>query len=79
MTTTISLDSGLLAAARAEARVTGVDLATFVETAVRREIDEGRNRKPPALSVLPAAGGDGLLPGVDLDDGSALLDLLEDR
>ncbi|MEA2022772.1 MAG: DUF2191 domain-containing protein [Actinomycetota bacterium] len=77
MTTSISLDSGLLAAARVEAAATGVSLVAFVEEAIRREISarETTRRFPPR--DLPVFAGDGLLPGVDLDNSSDVLDLME--
>lgn len=36
-----------------------------------------RGRRSPRPVSLPAFGGDGLRPGVDVDDSSALLDTLE--
>lgn len=42
---------------------------------------ESQLRRPAALTAtapdLPTFGGEGLLPGVDLDDTAALLDLMQ--
>ncbi len=77
MTTTINLDSGLLAAARAKAAAKEVSLVAFVEEAIRAKIStpEPTGRFP--ATGLPVFAGDGLLPGVDLDNSSATLDLME--
>ncbi len=77
MRTTINLDDALLSEAKQVAARTGRSLGEVIEDALpqalARRADDGRPR--PAL---PVHAGDGLQPGVDLDDAAALLDLLDD-
>ncbi len=65
------LDRAKKAAAESERTLT-----EFIEDALRAAL------VPPAVKArecveLPTFGRDGLMPGVDLDDSAALLDLLE--
>jgi len=80
MRTTIRLDDHLLAQAKQVANATGRTLTRLIEDALRQSLARrspapGR-RPPPRLTTV---GGKGLQPGVDLDDGAALLDLMEGR
>jgi hypothetical protein len=77
MRTTIRLDDELLREAKQLAARTGRTLTAVIEEALR----EALGRRPPHgkrrdLSI-PTFRGDGLQPGVDLDDSAALLDLME--
>jgi hypothetical protein len=75
--TTINLDDALLANARRIAAETGRSLTVVVEEAVRESL--GRRVAPPTeRRPLPLFRGDGLQPGVDLDDAADLLDLMDD-
>ncbi len=77
MRTTVRLDEQLLAQAKQLAAVSGKTLTSVLEEALReklaRRAASGR-RKPVRLRVCD---GVGLLPGVDLDDSSSLLDVME--
>ena len=80
MRTTVTVDDHLLRQAKEEAVRTGHTLGYVVEEALRerfarRQIRARRKRLP----VFTTSGEGGLAPGVDLDDTSALLDLMEDR
>ncbi|MFV9672823.1 MAG: YlcI/YnfO family protein [Acidimicrobiia bacterium] len=79
MRTTIRMDDDLIAAAKAEAATTGQSLTAFIEEAVRRQLAALRRAQETPTAELPVFAGDGLLPGVDLDDSAALLDLMEGR
>ena len=74
MRTTIELPEDLLAEAKARAAREGRSLSEVVSDAVRTSFarEEKAERRPVEL---PTFGGGGLQPGVDLDDGAALLDL----
>jgi hypothetical protein len=76
MRTTINLDDALLAEAKQVAARTGRSLTAVVEDALRESL---RRRQDTARGVLelPVFGEGGVQPGVDLDDGVALLDLME--
>jgi hypothetical protein len=77
MRTTIRLDDQLLARAKRLAADTGRTLTGVIEDALREVLA----RRPAAARRRPVRfttyGGSGLQPGVDLDDGAALLDLME--
>lgn len=75
MRTTIRLDDSLLRRAKARAAASGRSLNDFIGDAVRAALAPQRTS---ALSIeLPTFPGGALAPGVDLDDSSALLDLME--
>jgi Arc/MetJ family transcription regulator len=79
MRTTIRMDDDLLAAAKAEAATSSQSLTSFIEEAVRRHLAARRRAQEHPTPELPVFTGDGLLPGVHLDDSAALLDLMEGR
>jgi len=79
MRTTIRMDDDLLATVKAEAAAAGQSLTAFIEEAVRRQLSARRSNREYPSRDLPTFAGDGVLPGVDLDDSSAMLDLMEDR
>ena len=78
--TTIRMDDHLLRQAKQLAARTGSTLTSIIESALREKLHprrgHGSANTPPA--PLPVFHGDGLQPGVDLDDSSSLLDLMED-
>lgn len=78
MRTTIRFDDTLLRAAKKRAADTGRTLTAVIEDALRWALAE----RPPAKTetrAIPTYGVGGTLPGVDLDDSAALLDLMDDR
>ena len=77
MRTTVRLDDELLSDLKRLAAQEGVTLTALLEGAVREML--ARRRRPRACQSvqLPTFKGRGLQPGVDLDDTSALLDLME--
>lgn len=78
MRTTIRLDDDLLIQAKSTAAQTGQTLASVIEDAVRDSFARRRPAgRPPELTALPSFGQGGLRPGVDLDDSSALLDIMD--
>jgi hypothetical protein len=76
MRTTINLDDALLAEAKQVAARTGRSLTAVVEDALRESLRRRQDTARRALE-LPVFGEAGVQPGVDLDDGVALLDLME--
>lgn len=77
MRTTIRIDDELLATAKAQAARSGRTLAAVVEDALRSSLAR-RDVEQPAKSVkLPTFAGGSPRAGVDLDDSSALLELME--
>ena len=79
MRTTVRLDDGLLREAKEHAARSGRTLTALIEDALRRALAEAKRRPERPTPKLPTFRGDGLQPGVDLDDSAALLDLLEGR
>jgi hypothetical protein len=76
MRTTIRLEPTLLRRAKAHAAASGRSLNDFITDAVRAAL--APERAPARRVELPTFKGGVLLPGVDLDDTSALLDLVDD-
>jgi hypothetical protein len=74
--TTINIDDGLLATAKQRAVERGTTLTRLVEDALRESLQRRDEREDEPFRTLTFAGG-GLMPGVDLDDGAGLRDLLE--
>jgi hypothetical protein len=77
MRTTVRLDDDLLARAKAFAARTGRTLTAVIEDALRAALARERRRPREARPELPTFGSGGTLPGVDLDDSAALLDVME--
>ena len=79
MRTTVRLDDELLREVKMHAAEQRMTLTAVLEKALRELL---ARRKQPAERLrvpLPSFMGQGLQPGVDLDDSSALLDLMESR
>jgi hypothetical protein len=77
MRTTVNLDEQLLIAARHRAVEEGVSLARVIENALRESL-----AKPRAVREtirLITASGPGVKPGVDLDNGRSLRQIMDDR
>jgi Arc/MetJ family transcription regulator len=76
MRTTIRLDDDLLRRAKRAAAERGTTLTALVEEALRRTL--APEPAPARRSLaLPTFRGDGLQPGVDLDDTASLLDVMD--
>jgi len=74
--TTVRLPDDLLEQAQAHAARTGRTFTQLLADALRFELQ--RESAPKRVcEPLPAYGGEGLRPGVDLSDTSALLDLMD--
>jgi hypothetical protein len=78
MRTTIRLDDELLTKAKRAAVERGTTLTAVIEDALRRALvpTEEARREPFAMLTFQ---GDGLRPGVDLDDTASLLDLMDEH
>jgi hypothetical protein len=74
--TTVRIDDDLLVAAKQRAAATGRTLTAVIEDALRESLYRPDAMSPPA--ELPTFTGRGLQAGVDLDDTSALLDLMDE-
>jgi hypothetical protein len=77
MRTTIRIDEELLKEAKQLAIRRGKSLTSVIEDALRETIarqNKSEQRKPVRLVTFT---GQGTLPGVDLDDSAALMDLMD--
>jgi hypothetical protein len=80
MRTTVRLDDALLDRAKREARRRGETLTALIERGLRLALTSPEKRSKRRHVEIPVCReGGGTLPGVDLDDGTALLDLVEGR
>ena len=75
MRTTVRIDDGLLVEAKTRAARSGRTLNEVVEDALREAF--ARRDGPGRRVELPVFRGARVMPGVDLDDGAALLDLMD--
>ena len=80
MRTTVRLDEGLLREAKAEASRKGETVTALIERGLRLVLAGRRVRGRRAQIRIPVSRATGgTHPGVDLDDSSAVMDLLDGR
>jgi len=75
--TTINLPDDLLAQIKKLAATSHSTVTALIGDALREALAKRRHKRRTGLATLPTYGKKGLNPGVDLDDGAALLDLME--
>ena len=78
MRTTVDLPDDLLAQAKHGGLTWRRTLTQVSEDALREALARRKRRALEAVT-LPVFGGDGIQPGVDLDDTSMLLDVMDGR
>jgi hypothetical protein len=80
MRTTVRLKDELLNQAKREAERRGETLTALIEQGLRLVLAQGqkKHRRQPVKIPISMVGG-GVLPGVDLNDSAALLDIMEGR
>jgi hypothetical protein len=80
MRTTVRLEDNLLCQAKREARERGETLTSMIERGLRLTLaTEGRKLALRRVKLPVSKASGGTLPGVDLDDSSLLLDVMESR
>ena len=77
MRTTIRINDELIRKAKIRAAETDRTLTEVIEDALRKEIDETGTGIESQQVSIPTAGAGGVLPGVDLDDTSSLVDRMD--
>lgn len=77
MRTTVRLDERLLVEAKRHAAETGRTLTAVLEEALRATLARRATRLKRKPVRLKTVKGDGLRPGIDLDDTAALFDVIE--
>jgi hypothetical protein len=80
MRTTVRLDDALLEQAKREAARRGETVTALIERGLRLVLARPDRRSARHRVEIPVCReGGGTLPGVDLDDSAALLDIAEGR
>ena len=79
MRTTVDLDDELLAQLKARAAEQRRSMTSLVEDAIRQMLARSERPAKRRRIRLKTVGGDGVMPGVDLSDNAALLDVMEER
>jgi hypothetical protein len=77
MRTTVRLDDKLLAEAKKLAVDTGRTFTQVIEDALRMSLAQRREKKRIKPVKLHTCAGNGLQPGVDLNNNAALADLMD--
>ena len=79
MRTTVSIRDDLLRRARQLALERSCTLSDLVEESLQRTLATPTALIPPRPAPLPTFAGRGVQPGVDLDSGASLLEVMEGR
>jgi hypothetical protein len=77
MRTTINLPDDLLSQIKRLAATSHSTVTALISDALREALTKRRHKRKNGRVTLTTYGKKGLRPGVDLDDGAALLDLME--
>jgi hypothetical protein len=78
MRTTVRLEEALINHAKREADRRGETLTALIEQGLRLVLAQSRSRHQRERVKLPVCeAGGGVLPGIDLNDSAALLDIME--
>jgi hypothetical protein len=77
MRTTIHVDDQLLVQAKAQAATLGVTLAQLIEDALRASLMRRKNVEHRGRIRIITMKGTGTRPGIDLDNGYSLLEIME--
>jgi hypothetical protein len=75
--TTINLPDDLILQAKKAALDADTTLTEVIANALREALQKGRRKAPRRKIKLTTYGDGGTFPGVDLEDTSALLDLMD--
>jgi len=75
MRTTLNLDDQLLISAKHRAIEESVSLARVIENALRESLAKSMEKRDTIRLIT--ASGHGVKPGVDLDNGRSLLDIMD--
>ena len=78
MRTTVRLDDQLLKAAKRYAHETGLTLTAVIENALRQALSTCPTQIRRPRTRLTTVKGNGLRPGIDLDDSAALLAVMDE-
>jgi len=77
MRTTIRIDDNLLTLAKKAALDNKSTLTAIIEDALKEKLFRNKTKSDSTKVKIVTFKGEGVLPGVDLDDASSLLELME--
>ena len=77
MRTTLNIEENLLNSAKHRAIEEKISLVRLIENALRESLSKPRVKKSGAIQLITASGA-GVKPGVGLDNGRLLLDIMDD-
>jgi hypothetical protein len=75
--TMVILDDEVHRSAKAYASRRGTTLSSVIEEALREKLSTRRGRRPAHRVKLPTFRGDGLMPGLSLDDMGTIYDRMD--
>ena len=78
MRTTIRIDDNLLTLAKKAALESKSTLTAIIEDALREKLFRKEAKPDPEEVRIITFKGNGLLPGVDIDNSSSLMELMEE-
>ena len=78
MRTTIRLDDDLLAEVELLAARSGKTLTSVIEDALRETLSRQKQVGESKPARLTTVSGQGLVPGIDLDDTASMLSIMEE-
>jgi hypothetical protein len=77
MRTTLNIDDDLYRRAKTEAARVGTTVTALLEDALRARLQRAETAVEAPAVRLTTVGGNGVRPGIDLDDSAALLDAMD--
>jgi plasmid stability protein len=78
MRTTVTLDDRLYVQAKVRAAEAGTSVGSVLEEALRQYLASAEHVAQAELPPLPTFDSGGVLPGIDLDDMSAVYQVLDE-
>jgi hypothetical protein len=79
MRTTIAIEDQLLEEARKRALTLHISLAKYIESALRERLSAEAGESPTPHRPLRTFRGDGVQPGIDLNDSASLLATMDEK
>ncbi len=78
MRTTVRIDDQLLREAKQYALEIGCTMTKLLEQSLKETLARSKRHSQNKSFSLTTVGGEGLQPGVDLDDSASLLDVMDE-
>lgn len=78
MRTTVTIDDRLYADAKVQAARSGRAVGSVIEDALRDYLERARVAQATDVGPLPSIKSGGVRPGVDLNDMSAVIDIMDE-